>query len=266
MSFLRRLALTTSSLALLSIPPTAQANERHFTFTYESAVLPKNAREIEVWTTPRIGRDAFFVQFDQRIEFEVGVTDRLLTAFYLNATAANAEVAPDVRQSTFEFEGVSSEWKLKLKDPVADGLGLALYGEASGGPGESELEAKLILDKQSGHLLLAANVVGAQEWKYDEAKSESEQEAELDLGATYFFRPGFAAGLELRNHNAFHEGDWEHSALFAGPVLAYGAEGWWVAASVLPQLPALKKEEGGNGRVLDELEKVNARILFSFHL
>lgn len=171
------------------------------------------------------------------------MSDRLLSAFYLNLSAVNEETAPDVRQSELEFEGISSEWKCKLRDPVADGLGVAIYGEGSVGPSESEVEAKLILDRQAGKVLLAANLVGAQEWGYAQAPTETEQEAELDLAAAWFFRPGFSAGLEVRNHNAFHDGEWEHSALFAGPVLAYGAEGWWVAATILPQLPALRKEE-----------------------
>ena len=152
---------------------------------------------------------------------------------------------------------------------MADVLGVALYGEASGGPSEAELEAKLIMDKQVGKLLIAANLVGAHGWDYSGVTTQTEVEAEVDLAATWFFRPGLSAGLEVRNHNEIVEGEWEHSALFAGPVLAYGAEDWWVALTVLPQLPAPKKEESagdGDSRVLDEHEKLNARLIFSFHL
>lgn len=245
----------------------ASANERHFSYTYESAVLPPGARELEVWTTSRIGREDFYVRFDQRLEFEVGLTDRVMTAFYLNTSATTSHLAPDARASEYEFEGVSSEWKVKLADPVADRLGVALYAEASAGPAESELEAKLILDKAFGDLLLAANLVGATEWKYGGPRSETEQEAEVDLGLSWRVRPGLSFGVEVRNHNEFIEGEWEHSALFAGPVFAYAAEEWWVTATVLPQLPALKRDdEGRERRVLDEHEKVNARLLFSFHL
>jgi hypothetical protein len=253
--------------AVAALPAPGAANDRHFTFTYESAVLPPGGRELEVWTTPRVGREEFFVRFDQRIEFEVGLTERLMTAFYLNASATNAEIAPDDREHEWEFEGVSSEWKLKLSDPVADGVGVALYGEVTGGPTELEAEAKLILDKQVGGMLLAANVVGANEWDYSGPETETEQELELDLGAAWRVRPAFSVGLEIRNHNEVVDGEWEHSALFAGPVFAYATEDWWVAATVLPQLPALKKEgENGDRRILDEHEKLIARLLFSFHL
>jgi hypothetical protein len=250
---------------LFLLPATADANERHFTYTYESAVLPVGAREIEIWTTSRTGKEDYFVAFDERLEFEVGLTDRLMTAFYLNWSAVTADVdPPGARQSATEFTGVSSEWKLKLMDPVAAAFGLALYGELTGGTDEAELEGKLIIDKQIGDLLLAGNLVLANEWELEPDETETEQEIEIDLAAAYFLRPGFSAGLELRNHNDFH-GDWEHSALFLGPVLGYGTETWWAALSILPQLPALKKE-GDGSRVLDDHEKLEARILFSFHL
>ena len=262
-------SLGASALGLLLplLPREAAANERHFSYTYESGVLPPGGRELEVWTTARIGREDFYARFDQRLEFEVGLTERLMTAFYLNTSSTTADVGPWLRESEFEFEGVSSEWKWKLADPVADGLGFALYAEASGGPSESELEAKLILDKVLGNVLVAANLVGATGWDYAGPETETEQEAEADLGLSWRASPAFSLGLEVRSHNEFVDGEWEHSALFAGPVFSYAAEEWWVTATVLPQLPALKKEgDGGDSRILDEHEKVNARLLFSFHL
>lgn len=254
-------------LALASGAGPVRANERHFAYTYESAVLPPGGRELEVWTTARVGREDFYARFDQRLEFEVGLTDRVMTAFYLNTTATRADAGPGAREGEFEFAGISSEWKVKLGDPVADAVGLALYGEVSGGPGEAEIEAKLILDKQVGGALLAANVVGAHEWDYEGPDTETEQEIEIDLAGSWTMRPGVTAGLEIRSHNEIVDGEWEHSALFAGPVLGYATEEWWAVLTVLPQLPAPKQEHGGGDRrILDEHEKVNARLLFSFHL
>ena len=260
-----RHAVPLASLAISLLATSAHANERHFTYTYESAVLPTGAREIEVWTTPRIGKEDYFVRFDERMEFEVGLTDQLMTAFYLNWSAVTADDPMGVRTSETEFGGVSSEWKWKLMDPVADAVGLALYGELLGATDEFEAEGKLIIDKQVGDLLLAGNLVLANEWEMEADETETEQEVELDLAATWFLRPGLSAGLELRNHNEVVEGEWEHSALFLGPVIAYATDGWWAAVTILPQLPALKKE-GDGARVLDEHEKLEARILFSFLL
>src|SRR6516162_9438009 len=61
-------------------PVAVAANERHFTYTYESAVLPPGAKEIEVWATGGFGRNEYYAQLDQRLEFEVGLTERLMTA------------------------------------------------------------------------------------------------------------------------------------------------------------------------------------------
>lgn len=245
----------------------ANANERHFTFTYETAVLPVGAREIEIWVTPRIGREEFYSRFDVRTEFEVGLTDRLQTALYLNGKSVSQETADGGTETEFEFAGVSSEWKYKLLDPVADALGLALYGEVTGSTDELELEAKLITDKRVGNVLFAANLVAENEWGFGAGETGREFALEADLGLSYFLTTKLSFGLELRNHNEIPEGKgWEHSALFLGPVVSYAEESWWVALAVLPQLPALDGAEAGDRRILDEHEKINARLLFSIHL
>ncbi len=259
------LALATLFCPLLA--PLASANQRHFTYTYESAVLPQGAREIEVWATPRFGRDTFYSRFDQRLEFEVGLTDRLQTSLYLNYTGLTAETMPGIRASSFTFGGVSSEWKYKVSDPVADGIGMALYGELSVAPTEIELETKLIFDKRWGKVLVAGNLVGEFALESEPGKTEPEGVVEADLAGTYFLSPGVSLGLELRNHNMIIEEEFHGSVLFAGPVLAYAAASWWVALSVMPQLTALKKTDGARGRLeLTEHEKINARLLFSFAL
>jgi hypothetical protein len=142
---------TLFALVAFSLAGTGQsaANERHFSYTYESGVLPPGEREFELWTTYRAGRHDLYVRLDHRAEFEIGLTNRLMTAFYLNWQDVNQEVptAPSSTQRQFSFEGISSEWKYKLSDPVADGFGSAVYGELGLGTGEVELEGKLILDK-----------------------------------------------------------------------------------------------------------------------
>ncbi len=261
------LAMTAAAGTIAAGPAVGRANERHFTYTYESAVLPPGAKELEVWTTPRIGKDSYYVRFDERVEFEVGVTDRVMSAFYLNISNTTAQVGPDARETETEFEGVSSEWKFKLGDPVADALGIGLYGEVTASTDELELEGKLLLDKRIGPLLVAGNLVLEQEWKFEEPDNESENAIEIDLAAAYTLRPGLTAGIEVRNSNLVVDGEWEHSALFAGPVLGYATDSWWVALTVLPQLPALKAGEANDGSlVLDEHEKLEARLLFSFHI
>jgi len=271
----RRLArLLALALPALMAPAIATANERHFGNTYETGVLPPGAKEIEVWTTGRLGREDYYAAMDHRVEFEVGLSSRLMTSLYLNFSGQAADVTDATgmksRVTSFEYQGISSEWKLKLTDPVADPFGFGLYGEVSLAPTGFELEAKALLDKKIGNLLLAANLVGAAEAEFEPgggAEPEIEEyEAVVDLAAGYFVRPSLLLGLELENHNEIKGGEWEHSALYAGPVVAYAEEAWWVTFTVMPQLPALKSEHGAGHRDLEEHEALVARLLFSFHI
>lgn len=243
----------------------AIANERHFTYTYESATLPQGAREVEIWTTSRLGRNGYYSRFDQRLEFEVGVTDRLMTSLYLNGkTVAAPDSAGDIAIST-EWGSVSNEWKYKLLDPAADAVGLALYGEVTAATDELELEAKLIVDKRIGNVLLAGNLVLENEWGFTVGEVGSELVAEVDLAASYFLTDRLTLGVELRHANIFAGGAFEHSALFFGPTVAYARDDWWVALTIMPQLPNFV-QPSGTALDVGDFEKFNARLLFSFHL
>lgn len=266
-------AKTLPCLATALFLGTAPANDRHFAFTYETAVLPPGGKELEVWTTLRHGRDEYFSALDQRLEFEVGLTDRLMTAFYLNWTNNASETSGTVGQPSFAMEGVSSEWKWKLMDPVADIFGFGLYAEVGYTTKELELEAKTLFDKKVGKWLLAANLVGEGEYEAVPGAIELEEiEIEVDLGASYAFSPRLSLGMEMLNHNEIakelgsEDFFYEHSALYVGPTIAYATEAWWMTLSVMPQVPALMKQHSGGILVLDEHEKINARLLFSFHL
>jgi hypothetical protein len=239
----------------------ASASERHFTYTYESAVLHPGGREIEPWTTFGLGREGYFVRLESRIEAELGVSDRLQTSLYLNLSAETAETGSG-RVSTSRLDGVSSEWKLKLLDPVADRAGLALYGELSAGPAGVELEGKLIADKRVGRWLGALNVTAEHEWETGEPGTPREKTLELTAASAWFLARSLTLGFELRSHTVFPlAGEATRSALFAGPTVSYAREGWWLALSVLPQLRALKG--ASDGRLdLEEHVRVETRLVF----
>jgi hypothetical protein len=239
----------------------AAASERHFTYTYESAVLRPGGREIEPWNTFRLGQSGFYSGLDTRLEAELGLTDRLQTSLYLNMKAVTADT-PLGRASSTELEGVSSEWKLKLSDPVADRAGVALYGELSAGPSEVGLEGKLILDKRVGRFLGALNLAAEHEWSFGEPETEREVEFEVAAAAGWFLTPRLTAGLELQSRTVVRPGDEPtRSALFLGPTVSYARQGWWVATSVLPQVYALAGAT--DGRLdLEEHQRVEVRILF----
>jgi hypothetical protein len=252
----------------------ANASERRFTYTYESLVLNPGEIEIEPWTTFRIGKDDYFVRIDHRLEFEAGLTRSLQTAFYLNFHATTQQIG-DAMESEFEWSGISNEWKYKLKDPVADPVGMALYFEWGASTEELEVEAKVILDKRWTNYLVAFNAVVEPEWEFEieagttEVEAENEVNFEFDLAAAWFASQRTSLGLEMRNHNQYLSGDgYQYSALFLGPVASYAAETWWATLTVLPQVAKLKGSEAdeGNDLILSDHEKLEVRLLFGMHL
>lgn len=268
-SCVRTLILAAASLAVLAAD--AQANERHFTYTYETATLPAGATELEIWNTARVGRDKYFSRLEHRLEFEWGVTDRLQSAIYYNTKGAISRKAGSLEKS-FYYPSLSWEWKYKLSDPVADSIGSALYAEVGYNPHEYELELKLLLDKKIGSTLLATNLVFEQEYKYNMAEeAETETVLELDLGVAWFLSPSVTLGIEARVHGAKEE-EFEAFAVYAGPVLSWVSNETWVAFTIMGQLGAVHvgdvaegEEDPGFEPDLSGHEKVNARLLLGFH-
>jgi len=256
----------------LTAAGTLSANDRRFTYTYESSVMPLGVRELEIWNTYRRDRSYFYRRLDQRVEFEFGLGGNLQTSLYLNTewTLFDDRLGSGGGTATSKVgASISSEWKLKLMDRVADPVGFALYGEWTLGLDETEVEGKLIFDKQSGPLLYAMNVVGEHEWEtgFENGVEEVGREftLEIDGGCSYEVAAQFALGLEARNVNTYKTGNLEISALFAGPVVSYTGESWWATLTVLPQLTAFKGATSG-GLNLDDHEKVDVRLLLSYHL
>src|SRR5262245_60837024 len=172
----------------------------------------------------------------------------------------------DEDEDEFEFEGLSSEWKYKILDPTADPVGLLLYGEVTTSFHELELEEKLVLGKNLDRFILAFNANLEQEWEFEEDETEKELALEFTAGAAYRITDRFAAGVELREKNVFPDMEsLDHAAFFAGPVLHYSAEKWWITFTILPQIVALEgtTEDSLN---LDEFERAEFRLLLGINL
>lgn len=246
-----------------------QAQDRLFTYTYQSIVLNKGQRELESWNTIRIGRDDFYVRFDNRTEFEIGLGGNLQTAFYLNLSSKTKTVMEDTLKSlsTENEIGFSNEWKLKLLDPVADPIGLALYAEVSIGSNEFELEGKVILDKRIGHLTIAGNAVYEYEfapyYENNELAWETEQKLNGVLAFAWSFGNKFHLTQENTCNNVFLEGELAHSALYSGLGLSYSLDKFWVNFTILPQVASFKGSTNSSLN-LNEFEKIQSRLLFSY--
>lgn len=254
-----KLGLSAVLLGLSAAP--ALGNGRSLTYTYESATLPAGARELELWTTARLGRDAEgFRRYDQRIEIESGLTDRLMGAFYINAETQRTAAAGSVSALT----GISLEFKYRHLDAAADALGLASYLELSNGPDESELEAKLILDKDMDGWLWALNLVVEEEVEDLGGENELEHGFGLVFGSAFELGEHAALGLEVRGTGVVAEGELESFAVYAGPTLSLKQKAGWLALTVAPQIGAFGTPAGGFGRDLEHNEKVQARLLVGY--
>lgn len=265
-TYFKNLALA-GFLLLFSLPSIAQ--DRLFTYTYQSTVLNKGQRELEVWNTLRTGRQDYYARIDNRTEFEIGLGKNLQTAFYLNLTSKTKTVELNAAKSleTENEISFSNEWKYKILDPVAHPVGLALYGEYGIGSSEYELEGKLILDKKIKDFTLAANAVYELELKpgYDGSEKEWEKEIknEYYLALGYSFSTKFHVTIENAFKNVFEEGTLLHSALYTGPGVAFVQDNFWVNFTVLPQVASFKGETNTKLN-LNEFEKVQFRLLFSY--
>jgi hypothetical protein len=79
----------------------------------------RGAREIEIWTTARLGREAFFARFDQRLELAVGLTDRLMTAVY--ETEAETGVEVDLAATWLVRPGLTAGLEARNVKEIVDG-------------------------------------------------------------------------------------------------------------------------------------------------
>jgi hypothetical protein len=260
--------LAVITVVLLAAPAFSQ--DRVFTHTYQTNVLPLGVMELESWTTVRSGREEFYNRLDQRLELELGLGKNWQTAFYFNTSTITSLGAFGLEKEN-EI-GFSNEWKVKLSDPVANKIGAGLYAEIGFNGGELELEGKLLLDKRIGKNIFAANFVVEYEMEFEYEAEENEVEAEtelpfeIDLAWMRMCTERCGLGLEVRNHNENGpEEGWESSALYAGPTAHFNGNRWWINFSVMPQLTNLHKEEGETESLdLEHHEKVQARVLVSF--
>lgn len=253
----------------------AIANDRYFTYTYQSAVLEKKQKEIEVWNTFSFKKETFYRAFEPRIEFEIGVGKNTQTSFYLNiyhsAMAIPNGSDPELEKETeFSF---SNEWKHQFSNPVANKIGSALYGELTLGLNEIELESKLILDKQIKKWLFVHNTSFEYETEkepaYEDGKLVMEREHEFKLdfnfGVCYFLNKGFTLGLEASQKNVFTlEDKLAHSALYVGPSFSWRMDNFWITGTIMPQAVGFKGNTNDRKVNLNEFERLQTRLIFSY--
>ena len=222
--------------------PRAYAGERRFTFSYEATTSPQGLWEYEQFVTWKAskGIDSKFDQLDFRHEFETGLTDHLQLGIYV--ADWRYKDGRSVSNDRVEFRDVAVELIYNLTNPVADPLGLALYGEGKIGDQLLELETKFIVQKDLGPWTLVYNATLEAEWEgssYEEDKGKFEQ----SFGVSYQFAPSFVAGGEMVHEVEFD--DWDETGdyiVYLGPNVSYRAKQWWVTVTPLFQATDVDSE------------------------
>ena len=258
--------ITLLLLCILFVSNYSKADERKFGYTYQSTIMNKGEKEIEISTTARVGKsENYYAALDHRMEIEVGLSKKLQTAFYLNFSNTTTTNVLGLRETNFDFHGFSTEWKYQVSNPYTNSLGFALYSELGLNSDDVELETKLIFDKKFGKTIIALNLTAEPEWELQNGPADKKLKLESSFGLSHAFTNNFSAGFEVRQPNIYVDGELAHSSLFGGPVLNYAEPTWYVNLTVLPQLTSLKKIEGAK-LDLDEFEKLEVRLLLSFNL
>lgn len=246
------------------------AQDRVFNYTYQSAVLNKGEKELEVWTTVLQGKEDYYREIKNRVEYEIGLGSNLQTAFYLNtkqkAYFDKATGTIIVKAPAISF---SNEWKYKFSDAVANRVGFAGYLEYTIAPHETEIELKAILDKKIGRSTHALNLTFEPEWKAATANgsvtTETELKYDLNYGFSYTLNKNWNLGAEVINRNVYIKNDdFTHSALFAGPTVAFYTDKFWVNLAFSPQVLGINNPDNSSGLNLDEFTKMDMRLLFSY--
>lgn len=265
----RAISYRLTLILILGFSIISNAQDRIFTYTYQSNVLNKGQRELEVWNTLRQGKQNFFSRLDNRTEFEIGISGNLQTSFYLNLTTITQTNLNGGQKSTDTKHeiGFSNEWKLKLMDPVANPVGLALYGEYGISSNEYELEGKIIIDKKINNLTIAANATYEGEFapNYVNNQLKWEKESHVDYNLSFGYALGHRFHFTQENDfkNVFVEKELEHSALYSGMGFSYVRDNFWMNFTVMPQVKSFKGATGSKLN-LDEFEKIQFRLLFSY--
>jgi hypothetical protein len=187
---LRVLSLALFSLVLAA--PAAHADRRYFVQSYTPWLAPAGNLELETHTIALSGQSgAEATGWQNRLEFEYGVTDRFTAAAYLNFVQAPVEDAAS------RFDGPSLEFIYQLATPGRLPVDPAAYLEVRANGDEVEVEPKLLLARRIYKLVAVANAVGEFERiTAGDAKGETEKVLELTLGASREVGRSFAFGVE----------------------------------------------------------------------
>ena len=147
------LTLAISALLPLAGGSMARADRRYFVQSYTPFLVPAGSVEFETWLTAKSGHQdpALHTGWENRFEYEYGITDRLTGAAYLNFKQAPG--------GSLVFKSPSLELIYALAERGSVFGDPAIYTEVSETGEEMEIENKLLLAHRGCRWVSALNLV-----------------------------------------------------------------------------------------------------------
>lgn len=246
-SFWIGLGMATAGLVLV------RGDEQVFGWVRGAETLPQGHFDVYQFITLRTGKpEGSYHAYDFDTEVEYGFSDSFQASVAMVQHHFEFKGVDELDDGSFyRFGGVEASAKYRLKSPFKDGYGLALRTEAGflryddvGGIDQKEffIAPQVILQKNylDDTLVLAANAGVELAWGKQPAEQyDHELALQAALGGSYRFTRNWFFGLESRvrsEYPNFDIGQHEHTVLFGGPSLHYGAKRWWATLSYAYQL------------------------------
>lgn len=272
---LAAVACAAALLASTALP--ARADEHLFGWVRGAETLPAKHFDAYQFGTLRTGKRAGdYFGWDFNTELEYGVTDKLQVGFAVEQHYFDIQDVEELEnQSQYRFGGLELSAKYRLLSPFKDKIGVALSMEVGYLPfddvagieqEEWDVVPTILLHKNffDDTLIFQLNAGVKLAWGKKPAE-EYDYELTLQAGAgvSYRFAPNWFFGLEAHWRSEFPEMDLgfhEHTAIFAGPSLHYGAQKWWATASWGYQVYGQGVDEPDNGKTFAEEARNEFRI------
>lgn len=247
-----------SALLVLLLSGPVAAAPRELPFTWTAETLRRGADEVEAWLTPRIERQREdSLRVDTRFGWTHGVADSVEAQLSLDFAFERL----DLRTERLDPR-LTSLWRWTT---WRQGSPLAVGALARGSLGFDTLdvEARLLAELRLGRALVALNAGGTRSLFWDGAAG-LDTRLEESLGLRYALSEHSSVGLELRARSGWQRGEYQGTAGYAGPTLAFRLGATWLSVGFTAQVVADKAEaDRGNGEpnTLRDDERFVARLV-----
>jgi hypothetical protein len=243
----RHLALLLAA-TLIFTGTSSRADEHLFGWVRGAETLPGGHADAYQFITLREGKRAgTYNGWDFNTEVEYGITDKFQVGVAVEQHYFRIHDVEELdNMNKYRFGGIELSAKYRVLSPFKDIVGLAVRLEAAYLPfddvagieqQETDLSPEIIVHKNflDDTLIFQANVGVKFAWGKKPAEEyDYEFTAQGGLGVSYRFAPNWFFGVEghwRSEYPKFNLGFHEHTVIFVGPSLHYGAEKWWATAS-----------------------------------